>query len=231
LKKIISIIIFIAIIFVLINVNAIKLPDLRKIIQGSNTTTIYSSPIVLREIHELGQLTTASMSLNNPNVSIRIRNGLLDVCSITARHVVTAEIKAGIDLNQITEADIDINQNRYTITIPQPSLMSCDITSINQYNTSGRSVFCDTDLDTLRQLAEYQSLIDFRDGAIAENILDIAQREATRQLTQLIRSISGDENIQISFREGDTVPHDLTCRPTPLESWVYDENNSRWKKD
>lgn len=207
--------------------------NVKEAIRGSNTTSIYSSPVVLREIHELGQLTTASHTLNNPNVSITIWNGLLDVCGITARHVALGEIKAGIDLNHITEEHILFNEssNEYTMVLPQPSLMSCNITSINQYNTSGRSIFCDTNLDMLRQLAEYQALIEFRDGAVQENILDTARLEAHRQLSQLIRTTSGDQTMKIVFDEGVSVTDDLTCRPSPPEGWVYDENNSRWKKE
>lgn len=219
---------------ILINtaINAIKnlIPS-----QPPQEASITSSPTVLQGVHQLGQLTTTSFQLAKVDLSVNTRNGIANICSITAHHASQGTIEAGIDLTQITENHIqfDAEKNEYVFTLPPPSLTNCilDPITTNQYHVSGTSVFCNANRDELRRIASYQALVEFRDEAVESGILDRAQQTTEILLTSFLTGISNGANIKLVFDETITASYPNSCLPTPPENWVFDEDINRWKKD
>lgn len=199
------------------------------------TAGVASSPPVLQGIRQLGALTSTSAQMATADLSINVRYGIANVCNITAHHISQGTIEAGIDLTKVTTDHIrfDEGKNEYTITLPSPELTNCIIDPINtrQYQVSGTSPVCTTNRDELRRLASYEALVQFRDNAVRDGILDRAGRNTELLLSNFLSGLSNGATVTVVFSEPENVDYPLTCRPSPPEPWFFDESINRWKKD
>ncbi len=197
-----------------------------------STAAVISTQTIVTGIQPLGQLVSVSTQLAKADVSVGIGQGALNACGFSANHVVQGAVEAGIDLTQIDETDIafDPLTNRYTVTIPAPALTSCRIDYIRQYERSFTT--CNVDWDEARLIANYTSLIDFRETAIEGGILSRAENEARVILSNFIRVLTGRE-VDIVFEaatstsEAGSVSYPPSCAPDVPQGWIQ-QTNGQW---
>lgn len=200
----------------------------RNMISPETTATVSSSETIVNSVQPLGQLVSVSAQLAKADIHVSVRSGVANACGRSANHVAQSTIEAGIDLTRLEEDDIlyDEATETYTITLPQPQLTSCRMDFIRQYDRNMSS--CGPAWDSVRVLAQYDGLIEFRNDAIAGGILDRARREADIAISNFIQLVT-EQSVDIQFDENDTeLIFPASCTPDTPENWAYDPENDSW---
>jgi len=189
--------------------------------------SILSSQTIVQGIQPLGQLVSVSAQLAKADVSVSVGQGALNACGFSANHVVQGAVEAGIDLTQIDETDIryDAEREVYVLTVPAPQVTSCRVDYIRQYDRSFTT--CSVDWDEARLLANYQTLIDFRDDAVEGGLLTRAEIETRVVLGNFLRLLTGHP-VEIIFETPETPIYPPSCVPAIPQGWRYDDTNGHW---
>lgn len=211
------------------------------------TASIASTQTIITGIQPLGQLVSISAQLAKADVNVGIGQGALNACGFSASHVVQGAVEAGIDLTRIDETDItyDAVRDIYRLTVPAPQLTSCRVDYIRQYDRSFTT--CNVDWDEARLLANYVTLIDFRDTSIEGGILNRAEGETRLVLGNFIRLLTG-KDAEIVFQqpgipdaaatasvEGtnavSTAPlYPASCSPEVPQGWFFNNAIGNWQR-
>lgn len=190
--------------------------------------TVETTRTIVNAMEARGTLETFSISLSRTNVRVSVREGFQNACGYGASHAVEGTVEAGIKLDDLAEDAIsyDAFRETWTVTLPAPSLTSCRIDFIQQYNRS--QTFCGITWDNARQIAQYTSLVDFRDEALEGGILDRAAEEALPTLEGFLTPFT-EANIEIRFADPDPdEPHPPSCDPLIPPGWTYNPDNNTW---
>jgi hypothetical protein len=194
--------------------------------------TITTSETIVTRIQPLGLLVTTSVDMQKDDVRVGIASGFQNACYFAASHVMTATVEAGIDLSGFSEDSVryDPETQITTVQLPAPQLTSCRINAIDQFDRRiPPPLVCGPDWDQARQIAQFVGLNEFRDDAVEDGILGLAEAEASGRVYDLLLPFTGP-NLRIAFTEPDpnnpVVPE--SCAPAPPPNWFYDEVENRW---
>lgn len=191
---------------------------------------VVSTDTLISGIQPLGQLVTISVEVAKADVGIAVRAGAMNVCGHNANHVAQGTIEAGVDFASITEDNIAYNEetDTYTITVNSPTITSCRIDYIRQYDRSGGNPTCGIDWDSLRLLAQYTTTIEFAEDSIDEGILERAESESTVLLDSFVTTLT-ESNVEIVYTNSDqqeTLPS--SCVPQIPAGWTFNEEQQAW---
>ena len=189
--------------------------------------SINSTQTLVQGIQPLGQLVSVSTQLAKADISVGVQQGVLNACGYSANHVAQGAVEAGIDLTGITEDDIryDAARETYVVTVPAPQLTSCRVDYIRQYDRS--TTACAVDWDEARLLANYTSLIDFRDDAVEGGILTRAELETRIVLGNFVEMVTGT-NVEIIFEPPTEPVFPPSCQPDFPAGWFQDPATGMW---
>jgi hypothetical protein len=168
-----------------------------------------------------------SAQLAKADIFVGVQQGALNACGFGANHVAQGTIEAGIDLTQITESDVSYSNamDTYTLTLPPPQLTSCRVDFIRQYDRT--TTACSVDWDEARLLANYTSLLEFRDDALEGGILNRAEQEARLVLGNFVELLT-QSNVEINFRALDGITMPSSCQPEVPQGWVLNSEIGQW---
>lgn len=193
------------------------------------TATFTATPIqIYQHIQEMGQLVVISAELARADIHVGISRGH---CGHGADHAAQAVIEAGVDFGGIKEEDIsyDFGKDSYTVQLSIPTLTSCRIEYIRQYDRT--RTLCGSDWDLVRLLAQAQSMQEFVEQALESEILERAETQATTIVGSFISALTGSR-AQITFIEPDEEPTlPLSCRPDVPSGWRFDKESQTWSDD
>lgn len=197
------------------------------------TATVVTTATVVNSIQPLGRLVSIEAQLAKADITVTVRDGpVLDSCTRTARHVAQGTIEAGIDLTQLSEADVRYNalNESYTVTLPTPQVTNCRMDFINQYNRS--TSLCGPSWENIRLIGNYVALTEMRDDAIEGGILERARDEAETVLANFLQLSTGQAvNIRFADPPEDTPPvFPTSCEPPTPGSWAYDPASGTWQE-
>lgn len=190
--------------------------------------TVTTTRTIVTALETRGTLETVSVGLSRTNVRVSVREGFQNACGYSANHAVEGTVEAGVDLSGITPDDVTYDPwtETWTITLPAPVLTSCRIDFIQQYDRS--LTYCGITWDNARQLAQFTSVVDFRDEAVEAGILDRAGREALPTILGLLTPFT-DATVEIRFADPDPdMPFPASCDPLPPPGWTYNPDNNTW---
>lgn len=203
----------------------------------TSTATLKPSPSpkptlipIYQHIQEMGQLVVISAELARADIHVGISRG---ACSHGADHAAHAVVEAGVDFAEIEEKDIRYysEMETYTLHIPSPSLTSCRMEYIRQYDKS--HTWCGVDWDMVRLLGQAQSMQDFVDRALDSEILDRAERQTSTILGSFVNALTG-KKARITFYERYGEPNrPPSCQPENdiPSGWIYDKETSTWSRN
>jgi hypothetical protein len=188
---------------------------------------INSTQTLVQGIQPLGQLVSVSTQLAKADISVGVQQGVLNACGYSANHVAQGAVEAGIDLTGITEDDIrfDAARETYVVTVPAPQLTSCRVDYIRQYDRS--TTACAVDWDEARLLANYTSLVDFRDDAVEGGILTRAELETRIVLGNFVEMVTGS-SVEIVFEPPAETVYPPSCQPDFPAGWFQDPATGMW---
>lgn len=190
------------------------------------SANIVSSRTLVLSLKGLGQLVTVSTELAKTDIRVSIHEGALNMGYYSANHVAFGSVKAGIDITSLDRDDVsyDVQNNSYTLQFPPPIITDCNIEHIDQYEYS--FTLLPADWDTVRQLAEYEAIEQFRREALERGILDEARMEAVWRLGTFVSALTGSA-VQISIPDvTGELAFDNTCQPDFPDGWTKDEEGA-----
>ena len=141
-------------------------------------------------------------------------------------HIVVGAIEAGIDFDAINDDSVRFENDTYTLTLPAPIITSCRIEHIDQNEYS--LTLLAADWDTVRQLAQYEAIVQFAEEMIEGGILTRAEEETEIRIGDFVSNLSGKlVNIEYAEASGETVTPP-SCKPDAPSGWKKDENGG-WR--
>lgn len=176
----------------------------------------------------MGQLVVVSAELARADIHVGISRGR---CSHGADHAAQAVVEAGIDFGGITDEDIsyDFGNDTYAVQLSAPTLTSCRIEYIRQYDRS--RTLCGVDWDMVRLLAQAQSIQEFVEHALESEMLERAESQATTIVGSFVSALTGSK-AHITFivpEEELTLP--LSCQQIVPNGWRFDQESQTWSDD
>ena len=191
---------------------------------------ITTSRTLVNSLQPLGQLVSIQVEVAQADIGVEVNTGGLNLCGHSANHVAQGVIEAGIDITKVEVDNIQYNPltNAYTLTLPAPTITSCRIEYIRQYERSGSNPTCGTDWDTVRLLAQYEATKLFASDTIEAGILSRAEHETTILMQSFVGALTGSE-VNIIYAE-ITSENQLptSCNPQLPRGWSFDEETQMW---
>jgi hypothetical protein len=196
---------------------------------GPARAEVVSTRTLVTSLQPLGLLVTVRSDMVVEDIQVGMQQNVGNACGVSANHIASGGVEAGIDLTQIDEGNVtyDTVRNVYTLTLPAPGLTTCRVDNIEQHSRS--FTFCPVNWDTARLLANYVALTKFRDDAIEGGILDRAAVEGQLVLSNFLAQAT-DANIEIVFQQPETPTLAASCQPEPPDGWRIDPNTGGWTR-
>lgn len=157
--------------------------------------------LIVSRIKGIQELTTTVQTMETI-VPASAERKLGDISLATTRllYIARGEIRAGIDLSQLTEADIEVNKNRIKINLPPSKILDSkiDVNNSRVYDYDRGFLNLGPDLaPQLQTIAQKKTLVEIINTACSEGILHTANERAKETITQLLSS-TGYEQIEIN---------------------------------
>lgn len=178
--------------------------------------------VVVQQIRGASELTTAVFAMEAvvPTTSDRSLAGYV-IGSTKLLYVAYGEVRAGVDLGEITADSIEIDPvtSRIRVTLPPPRVLDSklDLSRSNVFDYDRGFLGLGPDnAPQLQELAQQQALGKIVEAACGENILQEANSRAELTVTQLL-STAGFETVEVQTQP----PADPLCAtpaspsPTP----------------
>lgn len=192
---------------------------------------IRSTRTILHGIQDIGQLVTVSTEVAKADIRVEVHDGFLNYGYYSASHVAVAAIEAGIDFAAISEENIrfDAANGSYHVTLPPPTLTSCRIEHIDQYD--GSLTILPADWDVIRQLAQVDAINHFVQDLMENGILERAAEESALRMEDFISVLTGKQTV-IKYQERDGNNYlPQSCLPDPPTGWHRKEGSNGWQKE
>lgn len=180
---------------------------------GESTYVIEGGVVVLDSVVNLAELTTRQYNFNE---TISIRRDIPYILGALYRdnlfYSAVGTIDAGIDLRQMTEADVVQEGQVITLRLPAPNLMRCYIDeSLSGVVSRNLGLFSTPSSESEKQ-ARLFALAHFRDQSLARGILQEANTNAVDVLEGFLSNLPIGENMQFTII---TTEPDLTALSLP----------------
>jgi hypothetical protein len=161
--------------------------------------------IVVQQLRGASELTTAIFAMEAvvPTRSDRTVVGYV-IGSTNLLYIAYGEVRAGVDLSEITATDVQIDASTIAITLPPPKVLDSklDLTRSNVYDYDrGFLSFGPDNGPELQELAQQEALSKIELAACTEGILDEANRRAERVVGQLMGT-AGFETVTVITQPG-----------------------------
>jgi hypothetical protein len=168
-------------------VDAVKGP-----LSGAQPTAVVAVPTVIVErLRGASDLTTAIMTVETVVDASQDRTlGPFTVGRTRLLYIAHGAVRAGVDLSQLTEGDVDVAANAVTVRLPAPRILDqkVDVERSRVYDV-GQSLLAPA-APELQTRAEQAALAQIVRAACAEDILGAANRQAATAVRTLLSATS-----------------------------------------
>lgn len=149
--------------------------------------------VVLESVQQLSTLTTTRYNFSSVVTSERELPDLLAVL-YGERLVLIAigHVTAGVDLSQLTEADISLTDGTLALRLPAPALQDCFLNEGSSYVVSRDTGIFNRAAPNLDTEARRFAIAQFLRDAEARGVLDEAQEHARIAIEQFLRALQID---------------------------------------
>ena len=166
--------------------------------------------LMVEKIQGVQELTTTVYTMETIiPASAERKLGEFPIATTKLLYIARGEVRAGIDLSQLTESDIKVNNNNIQINLPAPKILDSKIdvnrSSVYDYDRGFLNLGPDV-APQLQTLAQRKTLTKIIDTACEQGILEIANQRAETAISQLL---IGTDNKQIEIKI--TTPSDNSC--------------------
>lgn len=156
--------------------------------------------VVIQQVREASELTTAiyTMEAVVPTQQDATLGGVV-IGTTKLLYIARGEVRAGVDLSQISAANVQIEGDTVRLRLPPPRIIDqkIDVTKSNVYDYNRGFMGLGPDAaPTLQKLAQEEALKKIRAAACADGVLEKASDRAKLVVSQLIR-VSGYKTVLV----------------------------------
>ena len=157
--------------------------------------------LVVQQIQGVEELTTTvyTMEATVPTSAER-KLGDFVIATTKLLYIGHGEVRAGIDLSQITTEDIKVNNDKIAINLPPPQILDSKIDVNNSYVYDYDRGFLNLGPDVapdLQTLAQQQTLVKIVNSACRDGALNTANEKAKEVIINLLAN-TGFNQIEIN---------------------------------
>ena len=164
-----------------------------------NPTPTISSTIVLDRIQALSDLTTVRYNFNGVITSqVQMPGILATLYGQQLALMAVGHINAGMDLSQLTPADVTLVDNILTVKLPPPRLQDCFLNEQDSYVVARDTGIFANDAPNLDTEARRYAVQQFRNQAVEQGILNDAQAQAQQVITELAGALNPDGSLTVA---------------------------------
>jgi hypothetical protein len=169
--------------------------------------------VVLQQVREASELTTAiyTMEAVVPTQQDATVSGFV-VGTTKLLYIARGEVRAGVDLSQLSESSVTIEGDTVRLKLPQPRIIDqkIDVAKSSVYDYSRGFMGLGPDVaPTLQQLAQQEALKKIRTAACTDGILQRANDRAKLVVGQMVK-ITGYQKLTVETQ----APPANACTPT-----------------
>lgn len=188
---------------------------------------VETSRTIVNSLQGMGQLVTVSSDVAKTDIRISINEGFLNSGYYSANHLAVGAIEAGINFDAISEDSVSVDEDTLAIILPAPEITSCRIEHIDQNQHS--FTLLAADWDAVRQLAQYEAIVQFAQEMIEAGILDKAEDETSIRIGDFVRRLT-NRRVQVTFEEHEGQPSlPSSCQPEAPSGWEKTAEGD-WKR-
>ena len=190
------------------------LTTIENILQPQRTQLqIEESALLLKQIQNLQELTTTTYQMETivPTSADRTWGEDWTIATTKLLYIAKGEVKAGIDLSQLTKDDVEVSNNKITIALPAAEILDSkiDVTNSRVYHYDRGFLNLGPDVaPQLQSLAQQKTLNKIVMNACNEGILKTANEEAQTAISQFL-TMTSDRPVEVII--GDDV--EGSCDP------------------
>ncbi|PSN18164.1 DUF4230 domain-containing protein [filamentous cyanobacterium CCP5] len=174
--------------------------------------------VIVQQLRGASELTTAIFAMEAvvPTRSDRTIAGYV-VGSTNLLYIAYGEVRAGVDLSQVSASNIRLleDDSSVAITLPPPQILDSKLdlnrSDVYDYDRGFLGLGPDT-APELQRLAQQEALVKIEQAACQEGLLQEAQQRAETTVSQLLAT-AGFETVQVT-----TQPSNGTCETPPSNS-------------
>lgn len=194
------------------------------------SVNVISSRTIVNSLQELGQLVTVRSEFSKDDLEVSIQEGILNSGYHRANHDAVGSVDAGVDITQFGRDDVrfDVADGSIHLTLLAPMITSCNVEHIDQNDYS--ISLLQKDWDAVRQLAEYEAIMQYRQDALESGLLERTKEEIIHRLGGFLNTLTGSR-VHIEFQDSaaDTV-YGSTCQPDLPQGWRIDADTGEWTR-
>jgi hypothetical protein len=156
--------------------------------------------LIVQQVRGASELTTAIFAMEAvvPTRSDRTLAGYV-VGSTNLLYIAYGEVRAGVDLSEISAADLQMQDNAIQITLPPPRILDSKLdlnrSRVYDYDRGFLGLGPDNAPD-LQEAAQQEALTNIKSAACMEGILEEANRRAELTVGQLLKT-AGFETVTV----------------------------------
>ena len=169
---------------------------------------IEASMAIASKIREIQELTTTVQTMETiVPASAERKLGDFPVATTRLLYIARGEIRAGVDLSQLTNKQIQIKDNRIEINLPPAKILDSkiDVDNSRVYNYDRGFLNLGPDVaPQLQTLAQRKTLAKIVDTACSQGILETANDRAQETISQLLATTDSKREIKINTATADT---------------------------
>lgn len=184
---------------------------------GASEAKVDPRTMVVHQIQGASELTTAIFAMESVVPASRDRTlGNYVIGKTTLLYIAYGEVRAGVDLSDITIENVEIEGDRLILRLPSPEILDSkiDVTRSRVYDYDRGFLGLGPDAaPQLQEVAQRETLDRIIEVACDQGVLDDANDRAEVALTRLLTTV-GYSNLQI---ETQPAPPE-TCGVDPLPS-------------
>ncbi len=163
---------------------------------------IESSSTVVQRIRNIQELTTTVQTMETIMPASADRKlGEISLATTRLLYIARGEIRAGVDLSQLTDSNIKISDNSIEIDLPPAKILDSkiDVNNSRVYDYDRGFLNLGPDVaPQLQTLAQRKTLTEIVDTACNEGILNTANERAKTSITQLLSSTNSYQKVKIN---------------------------------
>ena len=192
-----------------------------------NQVIVEASRTIINNLQGMGQLVTVKAEVAKTDVKISINGGPLNFRHYSANHIAVGVIEAGIDFDAINDDSVRFENDAFALMLPAPIITSCRIEHIDQNEYS--FTLLAADWDTVRQLAQYEAIVQFAEEMIENGILEKAKEETALRIGDFVSNLTNSlVNVSYEDQSGE-VKLPPSCEPDAPSGWKQDVNGG-WRR-
>lgn len=166
--------------------------------------------LVVQQVRTMSELTTAAFGMQAVVPTSRDRTlGGYTIGRTTLLYIAYGEVRAGVDLSQISPADVQVMGETVTLRLPPPRLLDSkiDVTRSQVYDYDRGFLGLGPDVaPELQDLAQRQTLQEIIAAACSQGILQTASDRAQIAITQLLSTAGYQVTVQPQPPAPDACP-------------------------